>query len=287
MADRVRFVQILGNLVANAVKFTERGSVEVRILPAGESAPGLDALRVRCEVIDTGIGLAPEQCTRIFDSFEQADDGVARRFGGTGLGLAIARQLVVAQGGAIGVTSEPAVGTTFWFELPFARSTALGTDAMQARASVPRPPGLQSAALGRPASVLVVEDNPANRDVMRSMLEELGLDSAFAIDGLDALQRFGERHFDLVLMDCQMPHLDGFETTQRLRSLEARCGITDHVPVIAVTAHAIEGYRERCLTAGMNDYLTKPVTVDRLRETIDRHLRRAAPVVPASALATT
>ena len=284
--DRVRFVQILGNLVANAVKFTERGSVEVRILPAGETDPGLNALRVRCEVVDTGIGLAPEQCTRIFDSFEQADDGVARRFGGTGLGLAIARQLVVAQGGEIGVTSEPAVGTTFWFELPFARSTALGTDAMQARVSTPRKAAPAATPLGRAASVLVVEDNPANREVMRSMLEELGLDSAFATDGVDALNRFGERQFDLVLMDCQMPHMDGFETTQRLRSIETRRGITDHVPVIAVTAHAIEGYRERCLTAGMNDYLTKPVTVERLRETIERHLKRAAADGPAAALTT-
>jgi signal transduction histidine kinase/CheY-like chemotaxis protein len=266
--DRVRFVQVLGNLVSNAVKFTERGGVEIRILPAGGT-------RVRFEVRDTGIGLNSEQCGRIFDSFEQADAGVARRFGGTGLGLAIARQLALAQGGSIGVESEPATGTTFWFELPFGASAPLGNDTGPQRAPRPRASPMPLAAVPG-TTVLVVEDNPANREVISAMLAALGLRSVLAADGEEALERLAERAFELVLMDCQMPRLDGFETTRRLRALDYRTRAGDAVPVVAVTAHAVDGYRERCLAAGMDGYLTKPVTIDRLRAGIAGHLAAKA-----------
>ena len=280
--DRTRFVQILGNLVANAVKFTEHGRVEVRVLPAHPPGTMPVVPRVRCEVIDTGIGLSAEQCTRVFDSFEQADDGVARRFGGTGLGLAIARQLVIAQGGTIGVDSTPDAGAKFWFELPFARSTVSDTDPA-IRRRTPRPALPLRGEVFAGASVLVVEDHPANQQVIIAMLETLGLDASLAADGEEALRHLSRHRFDLVLMDCEMPHLDGFETTRRLRADEVARGERDPLAVIAVTAHAIEGYRERCLAAGMNDYLTKPLTMDLLWEAIERNLRpRATANVTAS-----
>ncbi len=272
--DRVRFVQVLGNLVSNAVKFTEHGRVEIRILCAG-------GLRVRCEVADTGIGMNAEQCARVFDSFEQADDGVARRYGGTGLGLAIARQLVVAQGGAIGVESTPGTGTTFWFELTFAASTPLGLDTGPQGALRRTAPPLPLAAPGTTA--LIVEDNPANREVISAMLAALGLKSVVAADGAEALARLAERSFDLVLMDCEMPRMDGFEATRRLRAQGARTRAGREVPVIAITAHAVDGYRERCLDAGMDDYLTKPITIERLRAGVARHLEPRAPAPAASA----
>ncbi len=270
--DRTRFVQVLGNLVANAVKFTETGSVEVRILPAHPPGTAAVAPRVRCEVVDTGIGLSAEQCSRVFDSFEQADDGVARRFGGTGLGLTIARQLVFAQGGAIGVASVPDQGSTFWFELPFARSTATDTDPALTRGAPARASLPVRGRIAPGTTVLIVEDHPANQQVIGAMLDSLGLEARVAPDGEAALLQISERDFDLVLMDCQMPHMDGFETTRLVRAAEVARGERDPLPIIAVTAHAIEGYRERCLAAGMNDYLTKPLTVERLWAALERHL---------------
>jgi signal transduction histidine kinase/ActR/RegA family two-component response regulator len=270
--DRVRFVQVLGNLVANAVKFTDAGRVAVLL-----RSLTLDrqSLRLRVEVTDTGIGLAPGQCERIFDSFEQGDDTVAQRFGGTGLGLTIARQLVLAQRGTIGVDSQLGRGTTFWFELPFGRAES-------PTAEIRQRPAVTLPMLARGREVLVVDDNAANREVSAAMLEALGARPVLAAGGAEALALLAARPFDLALMDCQMPDLDGFETTRRLRALEATRGAT-RLPVIAITAHAVEGYRERCLAAGMDDYLTKPITTERLATALARVLTpRTAAALPPS-----
>ena len=272
--DHVRFVQILGNLVANAVKFTEHGHVEVRISLTADQPQDAALQRVRCEVLDTGIGLSAEQRQRVFDSFEQADDGVSRRYGGTGLGLAIARQLVLAQGGTIGVDGGAGAPTRFWFELPLPRSTSV--DAGPAAPAAPTtavrfPPGTVA---------LVVDDNPANRQVIIAMLETVGIGVELAQDGAEALRLAAGRRCDLVLMDCEMPRMDGFEATRRLRDLERADGSASRLPIIAVTAHAIDGYRERCLAAGMDDYVTKPLTIESLTSAIGRHLSMAAVAMP-------
>jgi signal transduction histidine kinase/CheY-like chemotaxis protein len=257
--DRVRFVQVLGNLVGNAVKFTESGRVVITIGPA--AALPAEGSRIRLEILDTGIGLNAEQRARIFDAFEQADASVARRFGGTGLGLSIARQLVLTQQGEIGVDSAPEGATRFWFELPFAPAEpALATRG-------PDEPLLAA----RNAAVLVVEDNPVNREVMTGMLEQLGCRPATAASGIEALERLERERYALVLMDLEMPGLDGFATTQRLRAREAERG-SSRVPVVAVTAHALEGYRERCAAAGMDDYLTKPLVLAALARALRPHL---------------
>jgi PAS domain S-box-containing protein len=253
--DPSRFGQILANLVSNAVKFTHEGRVRVRV----RTQPDADAVTLRVEVTDTGIGLDAGQRTRIFQPFRQADRSTNRTFGGTGLGLAIAHQLAEALGGEIGVHSTPGVGSTFWFTSRFLLS-----------ADQSRPVPVPAPTRGRPGGhVLVVEDNEVNQLVAVGMLEVLGYTSEVAGDGAAAAARVPGGRFDAVLMDLQMPRLDGFGATRLIRQAEAD-GV--RVPIIALTASATAGEEQRCLDAGMTGFLTKPVRLDDLERVLAQQL---------------
>ncbi|MBE0488922.1 MAG: response regulator [Halomonas sp.] len=254
LADPGRLRQVLINLVSNAVKFTEEGEIRLEVRPEGNG-------RVRFEVVDTGCGIAPEQLSRIFEPFRQGDASTARRFGGTGLGLAICRRLVEAMGGRVEVASEPGVGSRFWFVLTLA--TAEGP-----APALPMTRGSRRKDL-RSAHLLVVEDNPVNQQVARAMLERLGCSVAIAGSGAAALQLAAAGRFDLIFMDIQMPDMDGLEVTRRLR---ARDGWAAEVPIVAMTAGGPGGEQARCLAAGMNGYLTKPLRQELLLEALIRYL---------------
>jgi signal transduction histidine kinase/ActR/RegA family two-component response regulator len=261
--DPTRLRQIVTNLLGNALKFTGAGTVTLAAEPA--SRPGGDGRPwIRVSVQDTGIGMTPEQMGRIFQRFSQADSSTTRRFGGSGLGLAICKHLVALMGGSIHADSAPGRGSTFWFEVPLDPARAPAPDAAAAppvpQDEAPRP---------RPARVLVVEDNTVNCLVVQAMLEHLEMTVLLAHDGAQAVAALAAHEVDLVLMDCQMPVMDGYEATRRIRSSghpRAR------VPIVALTAHALAEDRQRCDAAGMNDYLAKPVTGDALAAMLQRHL---------------
>ena len=259
--DPVRFGQVLTNLVSNAVKFTSGGAVTIRVRDVDPQA-GSCVLLV--EVVDTGIGVPMQARGALFDSFTQADASTTREYGGTGLGLTISRRLVEALGGEIDFTSEVGVGSTFWFTVPF----ALAGEGPELVSAEPAPSGTGTASV-RPSAgvVLVAEDNLVNQMVARGVLEGLGYQVQFAPDGLEAVAAVTATpdRFVAVLMDCQMPRLDGYEATRMVRELE-RPGA--RVPVIAMTASTVMGERDRCLAAGMDDILVKPVDFALLETTL-------------------
>ncbi len=260
--DPGRLRQILMNLTGNALKFTERGEVVIRTELARQTPQTVTA---RFSVRDTGIGIAPEQQSRLFQSFVQGDGSSTRKYRGAGLGLAISRQLVEMMGGQIGVESQPGRGSLFWFTAVFQGQPAQHPEQMQAVKS-----GLPPADPNRrPAScrVLLAEDNLVNQKIALRMLERAGYRADVVSDGKHALAALAGTHYDLVLMDVQMPEMDGFEATAEIRRLE---GALRHTPIIAMTANALAGDRERCLTAGMDDYISKPVHVQELCEVVRR-----------------
>jgi signal transduction histidine kinase/CheY-like chemotaxis protein len=262
---------ILANLVSNAIKFTERGEVAVAIdwIPAeGEQPPTLELI-----VRDSGIGISEDSCDLVFEPFVQLDASSSRAYGGTGIGLAICRRLVEAMAGSIGVKSEPDQGSTFRVLLPAPRpplSDSRHDDSGAAAEPRPRASGDGSPRL------LVVEDNLVNQRVAQAMLRKLGMEAEAVADGRQALERLAERPFDLVLMDCQMPVMDGFEATRALRERE---GPDEHQLIVAMTANALQGDRERCLAAGMDDHLGKPVSAEALGRVLERWLPSRAPTV--------
>ncbi|RLJ68136.1 Hpt sensor hybrid histidine kinase [Sulfurisoma sediminicola] len=265
--DPLRLRQILSNLVSNAIKFTDNGGVVVRVDARGGDSSG--RTRLVFEVIDTGIGIAVEARDRMFAAFSQADDSMSRRFGGSGLGLAICKQLTDLMGGEISLRGRADGGSIFTVVLPFALAAAPG-----AARSAPEPTAVGA------MRVLLVEDNPTNRLVAQAMLEELGGVSVItAYDGMGALEAF--RDADLILMDCQMPRLDGYEATRQIREIEHAEGRVP-IPIVALTAHALDEERRRCFEVGMNDFLVKPVLLGDLAATLHRHLPDAVIVTPAA-----
>ena len=268
--DPIRFNQILVNLVGNALKFTEVGRVDVdiRLVPAPKGT------MIRVTVSDTGIGIAPSAHAAIFEPFSQADGPPGSLVQGTGLGLAISRQLVELMGGTLGVESQIGRGSMFWFEIPLETPPAEGGLVIERPKSPPRLSG----------RVLLAEDNPVNRDVAREMLALLGLSATVVSNGHEALAAFANRDFDLILMDCQMPVLDGFAATRAIRSHEqAREGNSRFVPIIAMTAFALKSDREACLDAGMTDYLSKPFTGNELHSKLALYLTDVSAGLPPAA----
>jgi len=271
VGDPGRVRQILLNLVGNALKFTEQGGVTIHA--ASEEGEGEAVLRFA--VTDTGIGIPEAGQRRLFEPFTQADASTTRRFGGTGLGLAISRRLAELMGGGIGVRSRPGEGSTFWFTI----RAKTGVRARPAVARSEAETGARRRVEPGAAHLLLVEDNPVNQRLALRMLEKLGYAATLARNGREALEAMGRRRFDAILMDCQMPELDGFQTTQAIRAEEARLAeaapVRRHV-IIAMTANALTGDRERCLAAGMDDYLAKPIRRDELAATLSRWLDPAA-----------
>jgi signal transduction histidine kinase/DNA-binding NarL/FixJ family response regulator len=279
IGDSLRLRQVITNLVGNALKFTEKGSVTLAISCDAKTA---SSLTLRFEVIDTGIGMTKEACSRVFDPFQQADDSTTRRFGGTGLGLSIARQLVETMGSQIDVQSELGVGSRFGFSLALplcatesvpvsAATNAVTNDRL--RALAPR--------------VLVAEDTPVNRLLVQKMLELTGCRVTTAEDGVQATEYLCKDHeFDLVLMDWHMPRLDGLEATRQVRAWERANAAFRRTPIIAFTASAFSEEAARCRAAGMDGVLAKPVTRAQLQQMLQRHLldgRTAPPAPPAPA----
>jgi signal transduction histidine kinase len=283
--DPARLSQMLLNLIGNAIKFTDKGSVEIRIREESDAG---SHVRLRFEVQDTGIGMSPEVQEAIFRPFVQADGSTTRRYGGTGLGLAICKQLVQLMGGEIGVKSAQGAGATFWFTACFEKQQSNEADvtlALLARN--------QSAAVRAPLRVLVAEDNRINQVVAKRYLEKLGHLPELVENGLAVLQAIRRNSYDLILMDCQMPLMDNYETTRQIRLDEKDCsGVASNdavtgngrpARIVAMTANAMRGDRERCLAAGMDDYISKPLDLKDLKRVLAETAPEAAGKASAEA----
>jgi signal transduction histidine kinase/CheY-like chemotaxis protein len=261
--DPLRLRQILSNLLSNAIKFTESGSVRVRqsIAPAAD-----DRVLVKLEVVDTGAGIPADKLPLIFEKFTQADSSISRKYGGTGLGLAITRRLVEMHGGSISVDSTVGQGSTFTVALPYRLAD-------QAPVETAQPGAPEAVPANRRARLLLVEDNPVNQRVVLAMLRKRGFEIEVAGNGQEAIEKLTNASppFRLVLMDLQMPVLDGLEATRILR----RDPRFRSLPIIAMTAHAMTGDRDRCLQAGMDAYLTKPIQSAQLVAAVEKHLAAA------------
>jgi len=259
LVDGGRLRQVLLNLAGNAVKFTDEGRVSVAVtaVPAAR-----DRVRLQWSVSDTGIGIPAQQIPLVFEQFTQLEAAATRRTNGTGLGLSICRKLIDLMGGTIQVASQPGKGSRFWFdvEVPCA--------AQERMAAPPKTPAAADVSRARGARVLLVEDNPVNRQFALAVLKSVGALVTVAIDGSEAVRMASEAEHDVILMDCQMPVMDGYEATRRIRA----AGIA--TPVIALTANAMEGDRDRCAAAGMDDYLAKPIRPDTLRAAVAAKARR-------------
>lgn len=260
LIDPARLRQIIVNLLGNALKFTFAGSVE--LLTHCEWKDD-QTLMVELAIIDTGIGIAPDKQKLIFQPFRQADGSTVRRFGGSGLGLAIVQKLCALMQATIQLSSAPGRGSAFRINFS-AEARANASKALTAEQPIPLPR----------AQVLVVEDNAINQMVVCNMLKSMGLEVKSANNGIEALEMLELHPFDLILMDCQMPELDGYQTSQRIRRDERQA--LARIPIVALTANAMSEDRERCLAAGMNDYLSKPVTLQTLRDKMHRWLQPTA-----------
>ena len=288
VGDAGRIRQVLTNLIGNAVKFTDSGRIDVE---AEMVRPTEDGFLIRFSVRDTGIGIPPEQQSRLFESFTQGDGSSTRKYGGTGLGLSISKQLVELMDGELGVESRPGEGSRFWFTASFGKAAVVAPAAPPRRpipVPVPAPavplspvapklpipspkpgtvPPQKSNGSPRKLWVLLAEDNEINQRIALRLLEKLGLGADAVDNGRAAVEALAQKNYDMVLMDCMMPEMDGFEATAVIRNRERGKG---HIPICALTANAMEGDREKCLAAGMDDYISKPVGLDKLREVVER-----------------
>ena len=257
----MRIRQVIVNLVSNALKFTKHGEVKISIYVVNKD---IDSVDLRVTVADTGIGIPQAAQDTLFDAFTQADGSTTRKYGGTGLGLAIVSQLVDMMGGSLGMESVEGKGSSFWF------TANLEVTAAVPYAVVATIDGNEDLKLD--AKILMVEDNPINQMVAQKMLEKIGLKATIANNGIEALQCLDQQSFDLVLMDCQMPEMDGFDATREIRKLDIKALDQKHLPVVAMTANVMSGDRERCLEVGMDDYIGKPVQRDQLATVLKKWL---------------
>lgn len=259
LGDAKRISQVLLNLVGNAVKFTNDGSIAIDVRRESETE---DSVRITFQITDTGIGIPKEMHESLFRPFQQADGSTSRRFGGTGLGLAIAKRLVELMEGSIGFSSVPGLGSNFWFCLPIKKDNP-------SQIVIHKPVEAKTSFHSQNPMVLVVEDNPVNQQVAQAQMEAIGAKVHIACNGQEAIKLFDQYRYDLIFMDCHMPEMDGFETTRLIRSKENPARRT---PIIAMTALAMTGDSERCIEAGMDDYITKPVRLNLLYGILKRHL---------------
>ena len=271
--DSARLTQIISNLVDNAVKFTHDGEIVISVSLVSDR----DGFAViRFEVRDTGIGIPQSQLAVIFDPFTQADGSTTRQYGGTGLGLAICKQLAELMGGEIGVESKKGKGSTFWFTARFEKQTRQIATFQTSEVSTPHTAPHAANTVPQGARILLAEDNTINQKVAQSILGKLGCKADIAANGLEAVRALELINYDLVLMDCQMPEMDGFEATAVIRDPESKV-LNHKVPVIAMTANAMKGDREQCIKAGMDDYLPKPVKKEDLSTVLEKWLKPDAP----------
>jgi len=252
VGDSLRLRQVLLNLIGNAIKFTEQGEVLVEV--SREPAEGEDP-KLHFAIRDSGMGISPEVQAKLFQAFEQGESSTTRKFGGTGLGLAISKQIVALTGGRIWVESTAGVGSVFHFTMNFGKATE-AAEKPKAEKIGPAWPGLAPAP-AFPLNILLAEDNPINQKLAVALLEKAGHRVGLAANGAEAVSQWRAGSFDLILMDVQMPIVDGLGATREIREHEQLTG--EHVPIVAMTAHAMAGDREMCLQAGMDDYLSKPV----------------------------
>jgi signal transduction histidine kinase/ActR/RegA family two-component response regulator len=260
--DPLRLRQILFNLVGNAIKFTERGEVALRARPVGETP---EAVQVRFEVCDSGIGIEPEAQARLFRTFEQADNSMTRKYGGTGLGLVICKQLVLLMGGEIGVESTPGQGSIFWFVVPLGKREQGAVTPAPTSAGLAAEQRLLSDFAG--TRILLAEDEPVNQEVSRVWLEDAGFVVDLAEDGQQALDLAKQNSYALILMDMQMPVMNGVDATKAIRDLGPD-SLNGTTAIIAMTANAFDEDRQACLDAGMNDHVAKPVAREVLYEAL-------------------
>jgi signal transduction histidine kinase/ActR/RegA family two-component response regulator len=296
LGDDLRLRQILSNLVGNAIKFTQKGSIHIDVCRVSTSATFPATTVLQFSVADTGVGLNRTQIDKLFQPFTQADSSTTRNFGGTGLGLSICRNLVDLMGGTIGVESDPGQGANFYFTASFEvlrQSGKENTDSKsddngaspfaRLRIASPMPPS-ERARLDRagasPRRLLLVEDNSVNQKVARLTFERLGFSVDVADHGAMAVEMASQRDYDLICMDIQMPVMDGFEATRRIRLLDTPSASAQ---VLAMTGHAFREDRDLCLRSGMDDYITKPFDLFELKDKLDRLMTRANGATPPSA----
>jgi len=274
--DDGRLRQILLNLIGNAIKFTAKGEVAVRV-NRDRSGEG----RIAFTVSDTGIGIPPEKQGEIFEPFVQADTSPSRHYGGTGLGLSICKSLVDLMGGSIGVESRPGAGSRFWIVVPLPASGVAARESSVGRLPALSAPNMDATAGPEPRSmrsdtkILVAEDRETNRRLAELILMKLGYTADYVQDGRGAVEAVKRGHYDIILMDCQMPELDGYAATREIRRMEAEAprGGPAHAQIIAMTANAMTHDRGACLAAGMDAYLSKPITIERMREELEKAVR--------------
>jgi CheY-like chemotaxis protein len=278
--DAGRLRQILNNLMGNAIKFTAKGSITLSLRKEHEDDSGVT---VRFLIVDTGIGIPSEKLESIFAPFTQADGSTTRSYGGTGLGLTISRQLAELMGGSIGVASVPGKGSTFWFTATLEKQTLLSTSPLRPESNRVPPTGRgRSDANSPPGGVtrlLLVEDEPTNQKVIATLLTKSGYLVDLANNGREALTALEKKEYTLVLMDCMMPVLNGYEATAAIR--DGSSAVRDHlIPVVALTAKVFKDDRALCLAAGMNDYLTKPIDLEDLLAMIKKWIPFGSPSAP-------